>query len=150
MKPGRCRQVPASAALLLACAAALLVSGCIGAPDLEASGDPVVVTETGVVSYAPPQSPERRAAVAEMRAQAVAGETMPYPDVFQTVRNTQLATRAEPISVADVRSIELELAAIARRRQAATSPAEIAALQARAEELRRLAAQAAAVRAQRP
>ena len=75
---------------------------------------------------------------------------MPYPDVFQTVRNTQLAARAEPISVAEVHSIELELAAIARQKQMATSPAEIAALQARAEELRRLAAQAAAARAQRP
>jgi hypothetical protein len=39
-------------------------------------------------------------------------------------------------------AIEAELEAIARRQAAAVSPAEIAALKARAEELRRLAAAA--------
>jgi hypothetical protein len=42
--------------------------------------------------------------------------------------------------VAEAEAIEAELAAIARRRAATTDPVEIAALQARADELRRLAA----------
>jgi hypothetical protein len=101
------------------------------------------VTEAGTPTAAE-QSPERAAAVAEMRLQAEAGEDLPYPDVFQSLQNTRLATREEPISVAEVAAIQAELADIASRQQAAVSPAEIAYLKARAAELQRLAAQAQA------
>ena len=129
----------------------LLLAGCIGGPDLEASGDPVVVTETGAVSYAPPQSPERAAAVAEMRAQAVAGETMPYPDVFQTARRhaarrARRAAARSPTSAA----IEAELAAIAVAGRRRPLPRRSPRCRRAPQELQRLAAQAAAVRAQRP
>jgi hypothetical protein len=129
---------------LLAAGSALILGGCLGAPDLDSTADPLVVTESGTVGYAAEQSPDRAAAVAEMRLQAEAGENMPYPDVFQTSQNTRLATREEPISVAGAAAIEAELADIARRQQAAISPAEIAYLKARAAELQLLAAQAQA------
>ena len=70
-----------------------------------------------------PQSPERAAAVAEMRAQAEAGEPCPIRTCSRRAQTPRLAARAEPRSVADVAAIEAELAAIARRRQAAVSPA---------------------------
>jgi hypothetical protein len=135
------RPVPA-AGTSLAASLALLLGGCLGAPDLEAGADPLVVTEGGTVSYAAEPSPERAAAIADMRAQAEAGEAMPDPDVFQSERSTRLAARREPMPVADVLAIEAELAHIARRQQAAVSPAEIAYLKARAAELQRLAAAA--------
>ena len=135
------RQVPA-AGTCLAAGLALSLGGCLGAPDLDAGADPLVVTEAGTVSYAAEPSPERAAAIADMRAQAEAGEAMPYPDVFQSERSTRLATRQEPMPVAEVTAIEAELADIARRQQAAVSPAEIEYLKARAAELQRLAAAA--------
>jgi len=135
------RPVPVAGASLAA-GFALLLGGCLGPPDLEAGADPLVVTEAGTVSYAAEPSPERAAAIADMRLQAEAGEAMPYPDVFQTERNARLAARQEPMPVADVLAIQAELADIARRRQAAVSPAEIAYLKARAAELQRLAASA--------
>lgn len=112
----------------------------MGTPDLDSSSDPLVVTEAGTVSYAPQQSPERAAAVAEMRVRGEAGDALPYPDALQTAQTARLAARPEPHSVPEAEAIEAELAAIARRQAAAISPAEIAALKARAEELRRLAA----------
>jgi hypothetical protein len=120
----------------------LALGGCLGTPDIEAGSDPLVVTEAGTVSYAPEQSPERIAAVAEMRAAAAAGDARPYPDAFQAAQTTRLVARPEPHSVPRAEAIEAELEAIARRQAAAVSPAEIAALKARAEELRRLAAAA--------
>jgi hypothetical protein len=119
-----------SALLLLA------VGACVATPDPDV--DPLVVTES---SPAPQvnASPERAAAVAEMRAKALAAETAPYPDVFQAGQVARLAAREEPRPVAEVEAIELELAALARQRQRAGSPGELAALDARAAELRRLA-----------
>ena len=137
------RQVPA-AGTCLAAGLALSLGGCLGAPDLDAGADPLVVTEAGTVSYAAEPSPERAAAIADMRRQAEAGEAMPSPDVFQLERNSRLAGREEPMPVAEVMAIQAELADIARRRQGAVSPAEIAYLKARAAELQRLAAQAQA------
>jgi hypothetical protein len=140
------RLVPAPAVLAVAC---LGLAGCLAGPDLDAPSDPMVVTEAGEVTYAEPQSPERAAAIAEIRAQAAAGDLMGYPDAFQTAQTTRLAAREEPRPVVDVDAIQAELAAIARRQAAARSPQEIAALKARAAELQRLAA-AAQARTARP
>lgn len=74
-----------------------------------------------------------------MRAKAEAGETMPFPDVYQSEQTNRLALRGEPRSVAEVEAIESELSVIAERRAKATDAREIAALDARAKELRRLA-----------
>jgi hypothetical protein len=72
-----------------------------------------------------------------MRAEVEAINARPDPEgpVAQTLR---LAAREEPRSVAEAQAIEAELAMIARRRAAAVDPAEIAALEGRARELRRL------------
>jgi hypothetical protein len=51
-----------------------------------------------------------------------------------------LAARPEPRSLYDADAVEAELRLIAERRSAAADPAEIAALDARARELRRLSA----------
>ena len=118
---------------------AAALGGCLGAPDLSSSPDPLVVTVEGTPA-APAASPERRAALADMRSKAEAAETASYPDVFQSDQTLRLASRPEPRSVAAAESIEAELAAIARRRSAAADPGEIAELEARAAELRRLAA----------
>jgi len=104
------------------------LSGCFGLPDLDSTE---VAATNGM-------SPERAAAIAEMRAQAVAGEKMPYPDAFQAEQTTRLAARDEPLTVPEVEAIEAELAQIAERRAIATDAREIAALEARARELRRL------------
>lgn len=86
-----------------------------------------------------PADPKRAAAVAEMRAMAEAGDQMPYPDRRQRESVQALAARPEPRAIPDVRAIETELAAIAERRAATSNAVEIAALDARARELRRLA-----------
>jgi hypothetical protein len=145
MKPGSSRLVPPLSAAVTAFG--LLLGGCLG-PNLD-SGNPLVVTENSGAGGAKSQPAEHAAAVAEMRAKGAAGETMAYPDVFATARNTQLATRSEPRPVPDVQAIEAELAAIARRKQYATSPQELAAMKARAAELQRLVAQAQAMAQQR-
>ena len=134
------RLVPGRRLSPLALLLAIGPAACVGSPDLDRGSDPLVVTEAGAVGYQPEQPAERAAAVAEMRASAEAGDLMPYPDAFQAAQAARLAARPEPYSVAEAEAIEAELAAIARRRAAATDPAELAALQARAEELRRLAA----------
>jgi len=87
-------------------------------------------------------SPERAAALAGMRAEmAAVNSTAPAESpVQQTMR---LAGREEPRSLAEVEAIEAELALVAKRR-ANAGPGEIAALEARASELRRLAAAAQA------
>jgi hypothetical protein len=102
------------------------VSGCFGLPDLDS---PAAMTE--------PATP-RAAAVAEMRAEAAAGDKMPYPDAFQADQTRELAAREEPLSVAEVDAIQAELALIADRRAKTTNAREIASLEARARELRRL------------
>ena len=96
------------------------------------------------MSYADEPSPERAAAVAQMRANATAGDILPYPDAFQREQTLRLAARPEPRSVMDSEAIQAELASIARREASAVTPQEIAALKARAAELQRLAAQAQA------
>jgi hypothetical protein len=93
----------------------------------------------------PPQpdlSTPRGRAVAEMRAQAEAGADMPYPDPLQAEQVRRLAARPEPLSTDRVAAIEAELALIAERRAGTSDPREIAALEKRAAELRRLAASA--------
>jgi hypothetical protein len=94
-----------------------------------------------VSSYAPTAqtNPKRAAVVAEMRAEAEAADSMPFPDPYQTEQSARLATRSEPRSVQDVRIVEAELSDIAVRRARTTDPHEIALLNARARELRRLA-----------
>jgi hypothetical protein len=89
-------------------------------------------------------SPERAAAIAEMRAQAEAGDSMPYPDVFQAEQTARLVARQEPRDVIDVQAIEAELTLIAEQREATRDPREIAALDERARQLRRLALAASA------
>lgn len=57
---------------------------------------------------------------------------------------TELAARPEPRSAAEVAAIEAELELVAKQRGGTADPREIAALEARAAELQRLAAAAAA------
>jgi hypothetical protein len=90
-------------------------------------------------SVAVPANPARAAAIAEMRQQAEEGDRMPFPDAYQTEQTTRLAHRDEPRSVEDVRAVEAELTEIAARRARTTDPHELAALDARAKELLRLA-----------
>jgi hypothetical protein len=108
---------------------AVLLIGCLGVPDVD-QYETAAVTAT---------SPERAAAIAEMRAQAAAGDQMPYPDAFQAEQTARLVAREEPRSLADVQGIEAELAQIADRRARSNDPSEIAALDQRARQLRRLA-----------
>lgn len=117
-------------ALLPASGLALALAGCVG-------GLPAFDPEA-TSSVEPARNPERAAAVAEMRAQAASGDSMPYPDVFQSAQVTRLAVREEPRTVQDVQAIEIELASIAERRAGSRDATEIAALDARARELRRL------------
>jgi len=88
--------------------------------------------------------PTREEVVAEMRAEAEARAEQGYPDVFEAERTAELAKRPEPRGAPEVESIEAELALIAKRRETTTSEQEIAALEARARELQRLAEAAAA------
>jgi hypothetical protein len=101
-------------------------------------------TEALPAESAAPVSPERAAAIAEMRAEAEAGDRMPFPDPYQAVQSRRLALRGEPRSYAEVQAIQAELTLIAARRAATTDPGEIARLDARAKELRRLALAAGA------
>ena len=112
---------------------ALALSGCMSRPDLTASTAPTATI-----------SPERAAAIAEMRAMAEAGDSMPYPDAFQTEQTARLVTREEPHDVIDAQAIEIELALIAEQRAKARDPSEIAALDERARQLRKLALSAGA------
>jgi hypothetical protein len=106
------------------------LAACTGFPGL----DPYAGADAGL-----PADPQRAAAIAEMRAMAEAGDEMPYPDAFQREQTARLAVRAEPLGVPEVQAIEAELALIAERRAATGDAGEIAALDARARELRRLA-----------
>ena len=110
---------------------AVLLTGCLGVPDNY---------QAAPISAA---TPERAAAIAEMRAQAAAGDQMPYPDAFQAQQTARLVARDEPRSLGGVREIEAELAQIADRRSRSNDPREIAALDERARQLRRLALAAA-------
>jgi hypothetical protein len=115
-----------AAAGLLAGALALACGGCFGVPDIEA-GAPAA----GAV----PATPRDRA-IAEMHAEAVAGDRMPYPSTVQANR-AALAARSEPLSTQQVEAIQTELSLIAAKRAQTSDAKEIAALDARARELRR-------------
>ena len=143
MNKGRSRLVPAPHLVLIA-ATASLAAGCLGPPDLDGSADPLVVTEATVpgASIGPP--PQRAAAIAEMRAKAEAGETMPFPDVYQAAQTTRLAARPEPKPLDEVATLQSELAAVAERLRTADNSALIPALKRREAELRRLLAAAQA------
>ena len=77
--------------MALPLASCLAIAGCVGVPGLDPAGEPAAVT--GV-------SPERAAALADMRAQAEAGDAMPFPDAYQSEQTARLALRGEPRSVA--------------------------------------------------
>jgi len=143
MNTGRTRRVPARCCLGLA-ALSILLAGCTGMPDIDAADDPLVVTEDAGVSPDAGRSQARAAAIAEMRARAAAGDAAAFPEVFQSEQSARLAARPEPRPVGGVYAIQAELTELARRRQAAQSAAEIAELDRRAAELRRLAEQAGA------
>lgn len=134
MNPGRRRPVPG----LTPVVAAVLVlglGGCFG-PDLTPGADALAGGEAA--------SPERAAAVAEMRQRGAAADAQPYPDVFQAEQTARLAARPEPRPASDAAAIEAELAAIAQLQKAASTPEDLAELQARAEELRRKSEEQAA------
>jgi hypothetical protein len=88
--------------------------------------DPLVVAE-------PPPTPE----TATTTPAAVAATT-PAPTL------AELAARPEPRRASEVAAIEAELDLLAKQRAESADPAEIAALEARAAELKRLAATAGA------
>lgn len=121
----------AVSAARLAVAAGLigLLGGCFGYPDLDSPQ---------ALAPGPGVSPERAAAIAEMRAEASAGDDLPYPKVYQRERTLRLAERSEPLAVREVEEIKAEMTTIAAARAVATDPNEIAALDQRAEELRQL------------
>jgi hypothetical protein len=118
----------------------LLAAGCTTGPGSAqvASTDPLVVTADGIDGGA--AAPERAGAVAAIRAEAVAVNATP-PAETAAEQSVRLAARAEPRTLAEVQAIEAELALIAERR-AGAAPGDVAALEARAAELRRLAAAA--------
>ena len=137
------RRVPPATTLVVGALLAVAVGalgGCIGGRGINTVSGPGM--DPAVVANAPtaPQSPARIEAVADMRARAEADDKAPFPDVFQSARLAELASRGEPRPVGEVKSVQAELSEIARRRQAATDPAELAALKAREAKLRRLAA----------
>lgn len=110
-------------------AVAATLGGCVAMRPL-ASAEPPVVTE------AKPAEPIEPAVAPGVPAQADA----PQP----------LAARPEPKSAEEVAAIEAELLLLAERRSASSDRREIAALEARARELRRLAATAAGAGPLRP
>ena len=140
MKSGERPLVPARLLTVAGPLLALALGGCLAVPDVD-SDDPLVVTESGVQPDPADQSPERRAALAEIRAKARQGDALPYPDPFQAAQTARLVARPEPLPVRSIEAIEAELAEVRRLQQSAVTPAEIAALRAREAELRRLAAQ---------
>jgi hypothetical protein len=134
MNPGRSRLVPSFAVALAFGGLAVPLGGCFG-PDL--ASQPLVASEPG----AAPPTPERVAAVAEIRAKGDAADNLPYPDAFQAEQTARLAVRPEPRPASDVAGIEAELAAIALLQENASTAEERAELQARADALRRKAAE---------
>src|SRR5262245_49167742 len=130
MNPQGDLSAPRFARFLGALTLAAALAGCSTLSVLRQPAEPVAVAST---------NPERAAVIADMRAKAEAGDAMPFPDVYQTEQTNRLALRGEPRSVGEVQAIESELSVIAERRARTTDPREIAALDARAKELRRLA-----------
>src|SRR4051812_11286627 len=104
-----CRRGTAAISCLM-----LAVCGCSSMRGLETVGP--------AAGSSAPMSPERAVAIAEMRAEAEAGDRMPFPDPYQAAQSRRLALRGEPRSYAEVQSIQAELTLIAARRAAATDP----------------------------
>jgi hypothetical protein len=104
------------------------LAACRG-PDLSPGAAPLVAGQA-------PVSPERVAAIAEMRRLGEASDALPYPGAFQAEQTKRLAARQEPRPGPDATAIQAELAALAVLRQAATTPEEIAELRVREAELR--------------
>ena len=122
------RPVPKLARTSAAIFAMLVLGGCLG-PDLSPDAGSLAAGGTAV-------SPERAAAVADMRRRGEAYDDLPYPDAFQAAQTRRLAARQEPRPRQDATDIEAELAALATLRAAATTPEEIAELRLREAELR--------------
>ena len=123
MNPKKRRLVPNAVSLAALAAGLTVLSGC----RIDPEATPVVA--------ASPVSASRAAVVADMRAKAQFADLAPYPSVAASA-----GTFPHPQSVEDVaaQQAELELLA-ARRRGRLVSGAELARLEARAAELRRLA-----------
>jgi len=123
MNPKKRPQVPHAIHAALPVAGFLALFACAPGPD---TGD-----------LAPPVAADARrsAAVAEMRAKAESADTSPYPSIAPQ----QSSAFPPPQSVADIAAQQAELELLAKRRSGAVSAAELARLEARAVELRRLA-----------
>ena len=102
------------ARLLASAGLCTALSGCFGVPDL---------SSPGVVAAGPDGATDRATAVAEMRAEAAAGDRLPYPDAFQAEQTKRLAAREEPLTAQEVEAIQTELALIAERRATTTDDA---------------------------
>ncbi len=127
----------------LGAALGLALGGCTAVPGMRAATEPVVVTETGIATL------EASAAESEATVNAAALDA-PAADIVTPPETAAApATRPEPRSAAEVAAIQAELELLAERRSAGASGRELAVLEARAEELRRLiaAAQAGPLRA---
>ncbi len=126
----------------LGAALGLALSGCTAAPGMRTATEPVVVpmvvTETGIVALEASEA-EPAVAVNPVAADAPAADIAAPP-----VTAAALAARPEPRNAAEVAAIQAELELLAERRSAGASGRELAALEARAEELRRLIAAAQA------
>ncbi len=109
---------------------ALALAGCT-APGF---GPRIAATQSDSLVVAEPPAAGQPAPATTAAAPAIA----PAPSF------AELAARPEPRSVADVAAIEAQLDLVAKQRAESADPAEIAALEARAAELQRLAAAAGA------
>ena len=128
MNPKIRPQVPHAVSAALASAGLLALFSCAPGPDSADLGAPVAADT------------RRTAAVAEMRAKAETAETSPYPSIAAQ----QSSAFPPPQSVADIAAQQAELELLAKRRSGAVGAAELARLEARAVELRRLAQAASA------
>jgi hypothetical protein len=123
MNPKKRPIVPDAIRAALLAAGLLAVFGCMPRPD-----------PTGPTP-SPAGDARRAAAVAEMRAKAQSVETGPYP----TIAPQPAGPFAHPQSVTHVAAQQAELELLAKRRSGGVSEAELARLEERAIELRRLA-----------
>ena len=126
----------------------LVTGGCVGARGGLAPGPSQAVTDPALAGPEAEAELAQAAVVADMRADAEAARQAPDVSVTPAQRTAQLAARPEPRRIEEVAAIQAELLLIAERRASTFDPQEIAALEARERELRRLfaAAQAGEVR----
>ena len=141
MNTGRGQLVPRGARGYCVLPLMLALGGCFG-PDVSPQAEALVGTT-------PEVSPERAQAKAEIRRLAEATDDMPFPDAFESGRAARLSARGEPRPAPDAQALQAELAAIAVLQQTATTPEEIAELQARAAALQQLSLEGQAGRARR-